>query len=155
MNQKKFIEQINILEKVFYEFMTDKGYSVNIYSEEDIRYLGYGGIASKSDKFAIYFSLVEYPYPKSFSIFANDRNGNFALCGDTVAIYSISGEKDLSNDELKEKFEIALNDIYDKYSIYSKEKRLDFVFNELEMERKDYTDIQVKNVVELDEIEKE
>lgn len=155
MNQKKFIEQINILEKIFYEFMTDKGYSVNIYEEGDIKYLGYGGIASKDDKFAICFSLVEHPYPKSFSIFANDRNGNFALCGDTVAIYSINCEKELTNDKLKENFKLALKDIYDKYSVYSKKNRLDFVFNELEMERKDYTDIDISKEIEIeDEIEK-
>lgn len=150
---KKFINQINLIEDYFYGFMKEKGYSVNIYEEDDLKYLGYGGWATKEDKFAIFFKLVEFPYPKSFSIHAEDRNGNNILHGETVAIYSISDKDNMSDDELLSRFKMALNDIYDKYKVYSKENRLDFVFNELEMERKDYTDMALNIKLEKNEIE--
>lgn len=155
---KKFIDQVNLVEDFFYDFMKDKGYSVNIYDENEVDCMGYGGWATKDDKFAIFFKLVEFSYPKSFSIYAEDRNGNNILHGETVAIYSVSGKDNLSNEELLGKFKIALNDIYNKYKVYSKENRLDFVFNELEMERKDYTDIDLdspqKELVIEEEYEK-
>lgn len=139
LSEESFIEQINVIEDIFYDYMTDKGYSVNIYDDEDVSCLGYGGYATKDDKFAIFFKLVEQPHPRSFSVFAEDRNGHFALAGETAAIYSVSVGENTTIDELKDKFNKLLNDIYEKYSVYSKENRLDFVYNELEMERKNYT----------------
>lgn len=135
--------------------MKDKGYSVNIYEENEVNSMGYGGWATKDDKYAIFFKLVEFSYPRSFSIHAEDRNGNSILHGETVAIYSVSGKDNLSNEELLSRFKMALNDVYDKYKVYSKENRLDFVFNELKMERKDYTDINLDNLKEDLEIEEE
>lgn len=139
-NMKEFLEQENIIEDVFYNFMKDKGYSVSLYDEEDLKYMGYGGFAVTDDKFAIIFKLSNNPYPRSFSVFAEDRNGHFAIDGETAAIYSISLDENpnINNDELKAKFEILLEDIYDKYSVYSKDNRLDFVFNEMKTERKNY-----------------
>lgn len=132
--------------------MKEKGYSVSIYDENDVKYTNFGGFACKKDKFSILFKLVEFPYPKSFSIHAIDRNGNFILTGETVAIYSIYGKDDLSDQEVLSRFKIALNDIYEKYKVYSKENRLDFVFNELEQEVKDYTNIEIKNSFKKSEI---
>jgi len=142
-NIKEFLEQENIIEDVFYNFMKDKGYSVSLYNEEDLKYMGYGGFAVADDKFAIIFKLSNNPYPRSFSVFAEDRNGYFAIDGETAAIYSIliDENSNMDNDELKSKFEILLEDIYTKYSVYSKNNRLDFVFNEMEIERKNYEDI--------------
>lgn len=137
---KDFTEQRSIVENMFYDYMTDNGYSVYIYDGND-KSLGYGGFATKKDKFAIFFTLVEFQDPRSFSVNAEDRNGNFILTGDTAAIYtmSINDEDDLTINEIKDKFSKLLNDIYEKYGNYSKENRLDFVYNELKMERKDYS----------------
>lgn len=49
-----------------------------------------------------------------------------------------------------------LDDIYNKYKVYSKENRLDFVFNEYEVDRKNYDDVkelQKNNKIDF-EIEK-
>lgn len=139
LSEESFIEQIDELEDLFYNYMKEKGYSVSINDDESVAYLGYGGYASKDDKFAVIFKLVENIHPRSFSLFAVDRNGYFALDGETAAIYSISVGEDTTMDEIKNKFNIMLNDIYEKYGFYSKENRLDFVYNEMEIERKNYT----------------
>jgi len=139
LNKDSFVEQIDELEDLFYNYMKEKGYSVSINDDESVAYLGYGGYASKDDKFAVIFKLVENIHPRSFSIFAVDRNGYFALDGETAAIYSISAGEDTTMDEIKNKFNIMLNDIYEKYGFYSKDNRLDFVYNEMEIERKNYT----------------
>lgn len=142
-NLNEFLEQERIIEETFYNFMEDKGYSVNIYNDDDVEYTGYGGFAVTEDKFAVIFKLCNFQHPKAFTIFAVDRNGYFAIDGDTAAIYSISLEEktDIDNDELKAKFEILLEDIYKKYGAYSKSNRLDFVFNDMKMERKSYENI--------------
>lgn len=142
-DMEKFLEQENIIEEVFYNFMIDKGYGVNIYNEDDLKYMGYGGFAVKEDKYGVIFRLCNFQHPKAFTVFAVDRNGYFALDGDTAAIYSITLDEntDMDNEELKSKFEILLEDIYTKYSTYSKSNRLDFVFNDMEIERKSYEDI--------------
>ena len=146
---KDFTEQRSIVENMFYDYMTDNGYSVYIHDGND-RSLGYGGFAAKKDEFAIFFTLVEFQDPRSFSVNAEDRNGNFILIGDTAAIYtmSINDEDDLTINEIKDKFSKLLNDIYEKYGNYSKENRLDFVYNELKMERKDYSFECEKEIIE-------
>lgn len=142
MDIKNFIEQEQAVEELFYEYMTREGYSVRLYKDEDLKYLGYGGNAIKEDKFAVIFNLRGQVYPRTFSISVEDRNGNLVIMGETAAIYSISATSETTKEELSNKFKILLSDIYNKYKIYSRENRLDFVYNELEMERKNYTDIE-------------
>lgn len=137
-----FTNQLNLIEDIFYDFMSNNGYIVSIYNDdESIRYLGHGGDATKDDKFAVIFALSEQFYPRNFSIFVKDRNGNSVIDGETVATYSIELKQEIANDELTNKFKVLLNDVYKKYKVYSKENRLDFVYNELEVERRDYTNI--------------
>lgn len=155
IDRRNFLEQEQEIEDIFYDFMTENGYSVHFHRDEDIKYMGYGGMAVKEDKFAPFFSLSGNIYPRSFSVFVEDRNGNFILTGETAAIYSISASPESNIKELKDKFKILLNDIYNKYKVYSKENRLDFVYNELKLERKNYDNVLEKNIEQEmeDEIE--
>lgn len=153
INREKFLEQESIIEKVFFDFMVEKGYRVSINEGDSIQYLGYGGDAIKEDKFAVFFRLVSNIYPRSFSIFVTDRNGNSIITGETVAIYSIESDDNADNKELVSKFKILLNDIYNKYKDYSRENRLEFSYNELEMERKDYTEIDLNELHKEEQIE--
>lgn len=146
INREKFLDQEDIIEEIFWVFMREKGYKVTINEGDSIKYLGYGGDAIKDDKFAVYFKLVSNIYPRSFSIFATDRNGNSILTGETVAIYSLKSDDNADIKELAKRFKILLNDIYNKYKDYSKENRLEFAYNELEMERKDYTEIDLNEL---------
>lgn len=156
-NRTKFLEQEKIAEDLFYNFFKNEGYFTRI--NDDIKNMGYGGFAVKDDKFALIFNLHSYPYPKSFMISAEDRNGNQVIIGETVAVYSYSPDDKINDKELQEKFKIMLNDIYSKYKNYSKENRLDFAYNELEVERKDYSkiklhDLKQTNIDLEEEIEK-
>lgn len=137
MFDKIFYKQADKLSEIFMDYMSDRNFSVSHHND---KYSGNGVTAShKEDKFVPIFKLVNQPYPKSFSIFVDDRNGNTILYGDTAAIYSIRAEENMSENEIIETFEKMLDDVYDKYGIYNKKNRLDFTFNELEMERKNYT----------------
>jgi len=154
MDTKNFIEQEQELEEIFDEFMSKEGYSVHIHGEDDLKYFGYGGYAIKEDKFAVIFNLRGQVYPRGFSISVSDRNGNLVIMGETVAIYSISATSDTPKEELVNKFKIMLNDIYNKYKIYSRENRLDFVYNEYEIERKKYDEIDKQSKELEEEIER-
>lgn len=145
IDRRNFLEQEEALENIFYDFMKEEGYTVYFHRDEDIKYMGYGGNAVKDDKFAVFFTLSADIYPRHFSIFAEDRNGNFILSGERAAIYSLSATPDSDINKLKDTFKILLSDIYEKYKVYSKENRLDFVYNELETERKQY-DINDKTI---------
>lgn len=137
MFDKSFYKQADKLSEIFMDYMSDRGFSVSHHND---KYSGNGVTAShKEDKFVPIFKLVNQIYSKSFSIFVDDRNGNTVLTGETAAIYSVNAEEDMSESEIIEIFEKMLNDIYDKYGDYCKGNRLDFTFNELEMERKNYT----------------
>ncbi|MBR1377320.1 MAG: hypothetical protein IJ565_05895 [Bacilli bacterium] len=138
IDRRNFLEQEEAVENIFYDFMKEKGYTVYFHRDEEIKYMGYGGNAVKEDKFAVFFTLSADIYPRHFSIFAEDRNGNFVLTGEAAAIYSLSATPDSDINKLKNTFKILLNDIYEKYKDYSKENRLDFVYNELETDRKHY-----------------
>lgn len=156
IDTKNFQKQEKEIEKIFYNFMKEKGYSVLLHTEEDIKYMGYGGIAVKEDKFAVFFELSGNVYPRGFSVKVEDRNGNFVLTGETAALYSLSATPEMDIKELTEKFKILLNDIYEKYKVYSRENRLDFVYNELKEERKDYDSINLNKInQELEEVEPE
>lgn len=153
INREKFLEQEGIIEEVFFNFMSEKNYDVRINDGDSIKYLGYGGNAVKDDTFAVLFKLVNFPYPRSFSVFVEDRNGNLVLTGETAAIYSIEADDNIDNKELVNKFKILLNDVYNKYKDYSKENRLDFVYNGLEMERKDYTNFNPNEVKKQEKVD--
>ena len=156
MYSKNFLEQEEIVEKIFDEYMSSEGYSVRIHDEDDLKYFGYGGYAIKEDKFALIFNLRGQVYPRGFSISVEDRNGNLVIMGETVAIYSMSASSETPKEEVKKKFKLMLEDIYNKYKVYSKENRLDFVFNEYEVDRKNYDDVkelQKNNEIDF-EIEK-
>lgn len=148
-DKNKFLEQEKIVEDIFYDFFKSKGYFTRI--NDDIKNIGYGGIAVADDKFALIFELHGFPYPKSFSVSAEDRNGNFVVMGETVAIYSIIPDDNISKSELEEKFKTLLNDIYSKYKVYSKENRLDFVYKNMELERKEYKFGIEKNMENMEE----
>ena len=156
MYSKNFLDQEETVEKIFDEYMSKEGYYVRIYDEDDLKYFGYGGYAVKEDKFAPIFKLHGQVYPRGFSISVEDRNGNFVIMGETVAIYFISVTSETSKKEIENEFKLMLDDIYNKYKVYSKENRLDFVFNEYEVDRKNYDDVkelQKNNEIDF-EIEK-
>ncbi len=159
MNFEVFFKQEDMIENIFATFMEQQEYYVRLNQYDDIKYLGFGGLAvNKNDKFALMFELNGNLSPRSFSISVKDRNGNFVLMGETVAIYSLSADDNTNYKDLSEKFKILINDVFEKYKIYSKENRLDFVFNNLEIERKSFTDINLDKVnieLENDDIERE
>lgn len=156
-NRDKFLEQERIIEEIYYDFFKSKGYYTHI--NDDIETSGYGGYAVKEDRFAVIFELIIFPYPKEFMISVKDRNGSQVIYGESAANYSYSPSDEVSDEEIKEKFQILLNDVYSKYKIYSRDNRLDFVYNNLKVENKDYTNIklldlkQSKNEID-EEIEK-
>ena len=133
MNKEEFIKKVENIENYFSSFMKNNGY--HIYIDND---RGYSGTAVKDDPFALIFKLYCWEYPRSYNIFIEDRNGNFAIDGSTVAIYSLNEKENTYEDDLLNSFHQMLNDVYDKYKDFSKENRLDFVFNGLEVDRKDY-----------------
>lgn len=159
MNFEVFSKQEDMIENIFATFMKQQGYYVKLNQDEDIKYLGYGGLAvHKDDKFSLMFELTGNLYPRCFNVSVKDRNGNFMLMGETVAIYSLSAHDNTNYKELSEKFKMLITDVFEKYKVYSKENRLDFVFNNLEMERKSYTDVKLNmtNIeLENDDIERE
>lgn len=59
-----------------------------------------------------------------------DRNGNDILHGPTCAVYILDDCKDFES-----KLEKMCTYVFDKYSKYSRENRLDFKFNNLKEER--------------------
>lgn len=144
-----FYKQEKELEKIFYEFFKSKEYYVHLYGDDEVDHMGHGGYAVKDDKFSVFFGLSGYLYPREFYVTAYDRNGNYILIGEDTAIYELSKVEDMPLDELKSKFKILLSDIYEKYKEYSKDNRLDFVFNNLKTDRKDYTNINLKNEEEI------
>lgn len=146
IDKRNFLEREKEVENIFYDFMKEKGYTVYFNRDEDIKYMGYGGNAVKEDKFAVFFRLCSDIYPRRFSIFADDRNGNFILTGETAAIYSLTVTPDSDINQLKDTFRILLNDIYEKYKNYSKENRLDFIYNGLKIERKRYDVLDLSNI---------
>ena len=140
-----FYKQEKELEKIFYEFFKNKGYFVRLYENDEIDHMGHGGYAVKDDKFSIFFGLSGYLYPREFYVTAYDRNGNYVLIGESAAEYRLVDVEDMNLKELKTKFKILLSDIYEKYKEYSKDNRLDFIFNNLKEDRKDYTNINIYN----------
>ncbi len=138
-NMKEFdlyYEQANKVNDIFYDFMNKKGFDVR---RHDLKNLGFGAKASNnSDKFIPLFELCQWQYPESHCIFVYDRNGNSALTGDTVAIYSIDINENWTENDILNKFKIMLEEVYSKYGKYNKKNRLDFVFNEMEEDRKEF-----------------
>ena len=138
MTNSAFLKQSEKVLEHFCNYMEDKGYSVWAHNDKG---LGYGAIASKDDHFVPIISLHIWARPQSYSLHIDDRNGNFVLNGNTAGIYSLDlDEKNvIPSKEIISCFDNMLNDVYKKYGTYSKTNRLDFVFNELEMDRKFYT----------------
>lgn len=135
-----FYKQAVKINSIFDDFMKEKGFSVWDHNDSA---LGYGAIAShKEDKFVPIFELKMWSYPRTFSIHVIDRNGNSILTGETAAIYSLDIKEDMKEDTMISKFKTLVNDVYDIYGNYCRENRLDFSFNNLEMERKEYSEIE-------------
>lgn len=119
---------------MFCDFMEKKGFHILL--DEDIER---GGMAvHNDDDFVPIFSLRNWNCPDEHCIFVDDRNGSFIVSGDTAAIYSLEVDETWTEKEILNKFKEMLDDVYEKYGQYSKSNRLDFVFNEMEMERKEY-----------------
>ena len=138
-DRTKFHNQGKKINKIFCDFMEEKGFST---WEHDDPSLGFGAIADNSkDKFIPIFKLYNWISPESHSIFVEDRNGNALLEGDTAAIYSLDIDENWTQEEIEKSFKIMLEDVYSKYGKYSKSNRLDFSFNELTMEEKKYTNL--------------
>ena len=137
---KIFHKQGKKINKIFCDFMEEKGFSTWEHDDKD---LGFGVIASNSnDKFIPIFELKNWHYPEAHSIFVIDRNGNSILTGEIAAIYSLNIVENWNEEEIEKRFKTMLEDIYSKYEKYSKNNRLDFSFNELIMERKNYPNLQ-------------
>lgn len=120
----------------FIDFMHERGYSVLSHDDE---FMGCGSVASKEDRFAPIFNLHVWggEIAENFiSIHVEDRNGSAILTGDTAAIYSMVDIGDHQKNLLV--FTKMLDDAYEKYGVYSRSNRLDFVFNEMVQDRRTY-----------------
>lgn len=132
---KRQVSQIELWNK-FNDLMFERGYSVFTHDDE---YMGRGSVASKEDKFSPIFNLCLWggEVPENFvSIHIEDRNGSTILNGDTVAIYSMVDTGDQEKNALV--FSKMVDDACEKYGVYSKSNRLDFVFNEMKQDRRTY-----------------
>lgn len=132
MNNK----QLNKYWDRFLDIAESYGYSCINHNDHA---MGTGSILFKSDKFVPIIQLCIWQELKtkgkvvedgSISIHVEDRNGNSVLDGPTCAIHCLKDCPDL-----EEKFEKMCSYVFEKYSKYSKQNRLDFVFNELPEER--------------------
>lgn len=134
-NEVPFYDRLSKIKKIFSNYMKKNNYSIIENSNNILT-----AVNKTNDKFIPYFELCCWRYPESYNIHVNDRNGNFVIVGENVAIYSINIESNdaISDEQLYDKFEEMLIDIYIKYSKYSKDNRLDFVFNNLKQDRKEY-----------------
>lgn len=142
---KRQLSQTELWNK-FNDSMFERGYRVFTHDDED---MGRGSVASKEDKFAPIFNLCLWggEIAENFvSIHIVDRNGSSILYGDTVAIYSLVDTGDQKKNLLV--FSKMVDDACEKYGVYSRSNRLDFVFNEMKLDRKTYDE----TVLSVDEI---
>ncbi len=133
-----FYKRVEKMNKIFCDFMEKKGFLTFTFDDID---LGLGASASNDeDKFIPLFEFQNFLDPESHSIFVEDRNGSSILTGNLVAIYSLEIDEntDYSEKAILEKFKIMLESVYEKYGCYNKNNRLDFAFNEMEEEDKDF-----------------
>ncbi len=107
-------------------------YGYSEYAFNDIN-LGTGSDFYKDGD--IFAPLIKYIIwnKESVSIHIQDRNGNDIMHGPTCAVHTLNDCKDF-----KERFEMICSYVFEKYSKYSKQNRLDFVFNEIKQERIDW-----------------
>ncbi len=126
--------------------MTEKGYKAYLNTEEQIKDYGYGGFAlvTPSDDFAVYFELHCYIHPRIFMLRAVDRNGIGYIEGTDAAEYYISATPDMDMEVLTSKFKTMLKGIYEKYKEYSRDNRLDFKFNQLKLDERNYDNIDMQ-----------
>jgi len=92
--------------------------------------LSHGSTFYKADKDKFAPIITFNIWGNEVSIHVQDRNGNTILTGETVAIHILKNCKDF-----EKKFNQMCGYVFDKYSKYSKQNRLDFAFNELQEER--------------------
>lgn len=136
-NVKEFEKQCKRINQIFCNYLKEKNYDVWNFDEENMKK---GAFACKDDKFVPIIMLHNCWFPERHSISVIDRNGNTIIEGETAAEYSLEiDEKDNNSiDEIAEMFEIMLNEVYLKYGNYDRNNRLDFAFNELEVDEKDF-----------------
>lgn len=134
---KEFEKQCKRINQIFCNYLKEKNYYVWNFDEENMKK---GAFACKDDKFVPIIMLHNCWFPERHSISVIDRNGNTIIEGETAAEYSLEiDEKDNNSiDEIAEMFEIMLNEVYLKYGNYDRNNRLDFAFNELEVDEKDF-----------------
>ena len=136
-NVKEFEKQCKRINQIFCNYLKEKNYDAWNFDEENKKK---GAFACKDDKFVPIIKLHNCWFPERHSISVIDRNGNTIIEGETAAEYSLEiDEKDNNSiDEIAEMFEIMLNEVYLKYGNYDRNNRLDFAFNELEIDRKNF-----------------
>lgn len=120
----------------FDEIMSERGFKLIVHNNAS---QGRGSVAFKDDKFAPVFGFHVWGGPIKediISLHVEDRNGNFSLDGPTAAIYSLNNTGDF--DKNLKLLTMMVDDCLEAFGSYSKESRLDFVFNELTIDRKTY-----------------
>lgn len=133
-------ELTNKIKEIFKEYMKERGYE--IWKSEDPEY-GITYTASKeNDK---YVPLIELCFDCSCEfgseeceIHVKDRDGKKSLHGHLVASYRLRIRYETDEEKIINEFKRMLDDVYNKYSKYSREDRLDSVFNNLEYQTFDY-----------------
>lgn len=133
-------ELTNKIKEIFKSYMKEKGYE--IWKSEDPE-SGITYTASKeSDRYVPLIELCfgrEYEFKNvEYEIFIKDRDGKGSLHGHLVANYCLYTKYEPDEEKIINEFQKMLNDAYNEYSKYSRENRLDSVFNNLEYQTFDY-----------------
>jgi hypothetical protein len=125
LNEKNEIKLWDRFDEIAKEF----GYEISTHNNST---QGRGTYSFKSDKFVPMINI--HLWHDSISIFIEDRNGNSILHGETCEICNLKYQED-SFEEITIRFEKMCNYVFNKYKVFSKDNRLDFIFNEMKMER--------------------
>lgn len=121
---------------LFDTYAENNNYNIIVHNDH---HMGRGSLAYKGDdSFKPIITLHLFGIPGinyDFGIIVSDRNGNSILTGETCAVYTLNAPAESEYNELEERFGKILDYVFKKYEPYSKENRLDYVFNGLELER--------------------
>lgn len=127
----KIDERTTRIWEIFNDKANEFGYTIRTYNDS---IMGIGTTAFQQEDKYIPIILFKIGY-KEVSIMVQDRNGDAILMGDLCACYKL---KDVDSEDYEQKFAEMCDYAINKWSKYSKDNRLDFVFNNLEQERIDW-----------------
>ena len=131
IDNKKLSKAWKYVEK----FAKERGYEC--WSHNSVSQGAGATIYKDEDRFIPIMSLNIW-WGEGVSIHVEDRNGNAILDGECCAVHILNSCKDF-----EDRLEKMCAYVFDKYSKYSRENRLDYVFNNLKEERIEWHKIEI------------